>query len=1219
MALVPAAQPSTSSPSYYYDVFLSFKGKDTRKTFTDHLQTALLQSGLSTFRNIYEYGELERHEAIRRSRVSVIVLSGNYALSKRCLDELVLIIECRRRIGQFVLPVFYHLDPSEILKQKEEFREKFDGWRHEWRSALGEVANMASEYAMILNNFAEGYEAKFIQKTVNVIEDKLSRPMVRVARYPIGIEFRARNISLWLQQKSTNVELLVICGMGGIGKTTIAKFVYNLNFKRFECSSFLANVRETCEQPNGLVQLQNQLLSNILKGERPKVWNVDEGIIKIKESLCHKRSLLVLDDVDEMYQLDALIGKREFHPGSKIIITTRNKWFLKADNVHKVHTVEKLDDNESLELFSCYAFGKKHPVEGYMDLSERVVRHCMGIPLALLVLGSSLSGRSPALWTSALEKLEAIPDAQIIQKLKVSYDCLQDDHDRNLFLHIACFFIGEDKDCVGKILDKCDFFSIVGIQNLADRCLLKIELGTKLTMHHLIQDMAREIVRKESPTRPGERSRLWHHVDSFGVLKEKSGTERVQGLTLDMRMFNMEKSAQSTFYGHDSRKRQRETISDESFLSSSHQTSSKRQHLTIFSWEWVHNHLKWPNEMDLETDAFTKLDNLKLLRINYVQLNGCYDYFPENLRWLCWHGFPSTYLPGDLRLRNLVSLDLSYSKLEQVWKQTKLLGCLRILNLSYSRGLTETPDFSGLPSLEKLLLKGCVTLVGICESIAKSEDLTLLDLEDCKNLINLPGTLWKLRYLETLIISGCSSLGEFPMDLRNMESLKELRADGSSIINPSLTVARNKKWWHPFVWSKPCRNPDVVWASLPSSLVKLHLANSNLSQDSFPKDFSNLSLLKHLNLSKNPIRVLPDAVRSLGKLEILDFTSCPHLQLLVDLPSSLEALWLDNCESLERVTSLNGLALSNLVKENCRKLAEVEGYFRLEPISKVNQEIINDLGLINVGSMGNLELYLDDGFSYYNGKRPIQGLFQFGIFSTFIPSGEVPSWFEENKVRESSVSFTVPLDARFKCLNVCCVYGETDTDEVWSPHPAFIKVHNKTKNLTWIYCPVFFGLPDHEELAWLSQWNFGNHLECGNEATISFIVGDAFQVKECGVKLISFNQVDNQVEKEDDEIVGGDLLAFEEPDEVMGRGDLHAFEEPDEVVGEDLQAFEEPDEVVGGDLQAFEFTEGKYFLFRDRFRHIIGMDDWTSTQWFRNLFGDSLDVLDALAGSWDGN
>lgn len=366
------------------------------------------------------------------------------------------------------------------------------------------------------------YEAKFVQKIVYVIEDKLRRPIVRVARYPVGIDFRARNISLWLQQKSTNVELLVLCGMGGIGKTTIAKFVYNLNFRRFECSSFLANVRETCKQPHGLVHLQNQLLSNVLKGERQKIWNVDEGIIKIKESLCHKTSLLVLDDVDETYQLDALIGKREFYPGSKIILTTRNKWFLRAHDVHRVHTVEKLDHNESLELFSRHAFGKKHPVEGYMDLSERVARRCLGIPLALLVLGSSLSGRSTDVWTSALEKLEAIPDAQIIQKLKVSYDCLQDDHDRNLFLHIACFFIGEDKDCVGKILDKCDFFSIVGIQNLIDRCLLNHDLFNKLTMHHSIQEMAREIVRKESPTLPGDRSRLWHHVDSFSVLKEKS-------------------------------------------------------------------------------------------------------------------------------------------------------------------------------------------------------------------------------------------------------------------------------------------------------------------------------------------------------------------------------------------------------------------------------------------------------------------------------------------------------------------------------------------------------------------------------------------------------------------------------------------------------------------------------------------------------------------------
>lgn len=133
-----------------------------------------------------------------------------------------------------------------------------------------------------------------------------------------------------------------------------------------------------------------------------------------------------------------------------------------------------------------------------------------------------------------------------------------------------------------------------------------------------------------------------------------------------MHMFNKDNTEKSTFHGHDIRKRQREMFSNTSLM------PLKRRHLSIFSWDWVHSCLKWPNEMELETDAFTKMDNLKLLRLNYVQFNGCYASFPGHLRWLCWHGFPLKILPGDLCLRSLVSLDLSYSNLERVWERTKV-------------------------------------------------------------------------------------------------------------------------------------------------------------------------------------------------------------------------------------------------------------------------------------------------------------------------------------------------------------------------------------------------------------------------------------------------------------------------------------------------------------------------------------------------------------------
>ena len=227
--------------------------------------------------------------------------------------------------------------------------------------------------------------------------------------------------------------------------------------------------------------------------------------------------------MDQRCQLDSLIGMhKRFHPGSKIIVTSRNKNLLKRNEVYKIYEVENFNDEESLELFSWHAFGQDHPKEEYYQHSEKVVRHCGGLPLALQVLGSSLFGKNIAIWESALQKLAVIPDSQILQKLKISYDSLEDDHTKRLFLYIAGFFIGEGRDCVVKILDGCDLFATIGMENLIERCLLTINELEKLSMHQLLQDMAKEIVRQESPKEPGKRSLLFHHEDSFNVLTNKS-------------------------------------------------------------------------------------------------------------------------------------------------------------------------------------------------------------------------------------------------------------------------------------------------------------------------------------------------------------------------------------------------------------------------------------------------------------------------------------------------------------------------------------------------------------------------------------------------------------------------------------------------------------------------------------------------------------------------
>ncbi|XP_058216248.1 disease resistance protein RPV1-like [Rhododendron vialii] len=725
MSATKSQEASSSASPCSYRVFLSFRGEDTRKTFTDHLYTALDQAGFRTFRDGdgIEKGEdikSELEKAIQESRISIIVFSKNYASSTWCLEELVMILK-RRTLGHIVLPVFYDVDPSEVRKQIGSFKEAFT--RHEeklesetgelvkeklkeklgtWRAALREVADVAG---MNLQNQVDGHEARFIKKIIKVVGDKLSRTSLHIAPNLVGMHSRVKNIQLWLEDGLSNVGLVAICGMGGIGKTTAATFLYNLNFSRFERSSFIANVREISQHQDGLLCLQIQFLTDICKTRKVELNNIAEGTPMIKDAICGKKVFVVLDDVDTRDQLDALLGMRGWlFPGSKIIITTRRERLLGAYEFYKVHRLENLSDGESLELFSWHAFGKGCPNNGYKELSKRVVSYCGGIPLAIKVLGSSLSGNCLNVWKSQLEKLKAIPNSQILEKLRISYDSLQDDHDKHLFLNLACFFVGSDKDSTVTILDGCEFYTVVGLQNLVDRCLISFDKSNTLVIHHLLQQMGREIVRQESPKDPGKRSILWNHKEALNVLRENSGTSEIEGLKLDMCLLK-EEAYDCTIFG-DNRKRSYEEFLGKPLLSNLG-GSLERYCFSIFSSHLEPTILENSNLVALEADAFAGMNKLKLLQLNHVHISGPYKKFPKGLRWLCWRGFPLKSIPGDFPLESLVALDMQYSRLKNVWEGTKYIRFLKVLNLSHSYSLAKTPDVSELPNLERLVLKSC--------------------------------------------------------------------------------------------------------------------------------------------------------------------------------------------------------------------------------------------------------------------------------------------------------------------------------------------------------------------------------------------------------------------------------------------------------------------------------------------------------------------------------
>ncbi|KAI3495677.1 hypothetical protein L1887_38023 [Cichorium endivia] len=688
-----SSSSSMASPGAHassYDVFLSFRGEDTRDSFTDHLYHALKRAGIATFRDNEEIDrgkELkpEIKRAIKESRGSIIVLSQNYAASTWCLDELLLILEQRRECNHFVLPVFYHVDPSDVRKQNKTFSvevKAYPRWTDQnvnlWRKALSEVADLAG---MVLS----GSETEFLKEIVDIIHDKLDHKEVHLPLNLTGMATRYEEINAWLNR--SNAEFLVICGMGGSGKTTLAKYIYDSNWKKFENMSFVEDISRRCKESHDLLKLQEQLLNDILGGKKRKLPGVSQGTCKIEEALQTKKTLIVLDDIARRNELTSLLGTGNINVQSKIIITTTmentDNWFKFPYRRCQVYKMKLLNDDESLELLSCHAFGSKVPMAGFEELAVQAIRYCQGNPLALVLLASSLYNDNTILyWKSRLKVLDKDFDSRIQSVLITSYESLPSVLEKELFLHIACFFIGKDEDYVVKILEH-DYSAISGIKTLSNRCLVSVSPNKKLMMHRLLQEMGKHLVRQESSKFPIKRSRVWLSSESYKILSKGEGSETMEGLAIDMQMLRGQNFA---------------------FKSS-----------------------------NLKTDALKNMDKLKLLQLDFVQLTGSYENFSEDLRWLSWLGFHLRAIPSDLFMGNLVAIDMSYSNLE-VFEPPMVLQSLQILNLKDSHNLIEIRNISMIPHLETLILWNCHSLVRVCETIGDLMSLAMLNMTGCENL-----------------------------------------------------------------------------------------------------------------------------------------------------------------------------------------------------------------------------------------------------------------------------------------------------------------------------------------------------------------------------------------------------------------------------------------------------------------------------------------------------
>ncbi|GKC25493.1 Toll/interleukin-1 receptor domain-containing protein [Tanacetum coccineum] len=410
----------------------------------------------------------------------------------------------RRPTEQIAYPVFYDVEPTEIRKQSGAVEKAFEEHKNKeaavkWREALNEASNLA------------GWELK---NTANGVDGNL-----------VGMEMRINEVLSSLEFGTEDVRMIGIKGFGGGGKTTLARAVFDQISNQFEGKSFVENVREVSESSSGLKELQKQILTDIT------VSSVSGGKNKMVQMMRRKKVLVVLDDVTDTKQLEALAGASNwFKPGSRIIITTRDEQVLVAHRVNFIHNfvhkINLLSPNEAICLFSRYAFGREIPIEGYEDLSRKVVQYAAGLPLTIKVLGSFLCGQKEPEWKDALERLKTIPLKETMKILELSYNALEDDY-KEIFLDVACLLKGWYKKDAVRALESCGFHARNGLRVLEQKSLITISKDGKLGMHDHIEEMGM------NPNEPERHGRLWIEEEIVDIMANNMGTQVTECLKLE--------------------------------------------------------------------------------------------------------------------------------------------------------------------------------------------------------------------------------------------------------------------------------------------------------------------------------------------------------------------------------------------------------------------------------------------------------------------------------------------------------------------------------------------------------------------------------------------------------------------------------------------------------------------------------------------------------------
>ncbi|KAK3439426.1 hypothetical protein EUGRSUZ_C04276 [Eucalyptus grandis] len=770
---------------------------------------------------------------------------------------------------------------------------------YKWKQALGKITEMMG-YDLQKTN--EGHGA-IIETVVSYVLEWLKKNDLDVTDGLVGMEPHVREVMkklgvIYVNEQATGVydkdiRVLGIYGMPGIGKTTIAKVVYNKIHRLFQRCSFLSNIRENGASSGLIMGLQAQLISDFRRKERRTLVTLDQGTKVIESSFSEMKVLILLDDVHHFDQIKHLVGKLSwFGPGSRILMTVGRIDVLDGyrNGVVDKYEVGEMGPHQALQLFCKHAFNGYTCEEDdeYDSLSIDIIETIGGIPLAIEVAASYLHKYrgERQVWQDTLDSLRRKPEDKVQEAINVSYGSLNEET-RKIFLDIACFFIGTDERIPSYMWRACKFDprgiiilrdmafpASMGLQRLVlERCSIISQIGPlignlknlvslNLKFCTFIRDLPQELCHMK-------------HLEE--LLIDGTAISKIDFKSASMKKLKILSACQCKSLAH---------ISDSI------------------------GHLESLLHLRLDGAAIDRLPESigSLKKLRSLLLANC-----QNLTWLpCSIG----------NLESLEAMDISSTKIATLPRSVKQLKNLKVLKMENTHLEKFPEDIKNLEMLEEIDLSQCMNLKGriICD-IRGLSSLKILRLSSTK-ITGLPWTLSLLYNLQQLDLIECDQL----WDLQRLPSSLIILRWGSKTMRamPDLSFLRNLKELYLGDPTDPMQNsspepPQIGWLTRLANLEILELCLSKITV--LPENFRELQLRKL----------------------VLHF---PNLLDLQQLPSSLAVLCLQHCTIQDsHFSRVRGL--SELEFKHCH-LAEAvsfEDLRRLEllKISDCNVRTLNGL------------------------------------------------------------------------------------------------------------------------------------------------------------------------------------------------------------------------------------------------------------------------------------